>query len=197
MIFYIFPSHCVIIKSSKEGVAMKINDVVDFFIYAGSLNEGTEMTNARVNKLLYFAQGWSLALKNKSLFDEPIEAWKLGPVVNEVYQNFKSNHRNPILTTSKDFDLEKIDDDDFQLLTDVFTNYMNYSTNALIDLTHEKGSPWSEVYQENKNVVIPNELIKQYFSQQKLRTIHDIVKDIPTVSKTDNNGSTILPEDYE
>jgi uncharacterized phage-associated protein len=44
----------------------------------------------RVQKLLYYLQGWSLALRGRPLFEERIEAWKLGPVVPEVYHRFKS-----------------------------------------------------------------------------------------------------------
>ena len=53
---------------------MKAIDVANFFITVGLMNEGTEMTNARINKLLYFAQGWHLAKTGEPLFNEKI--WK-------------------------------------------------------------------------------------------------------------------------
>src|SRR5580704_12809669 len=43
----------------------------------------------RLQKLLYYVQGWSLALRGRPAFDDEIEAWTLGPVVPEIYRQFK------------------------------------------------------------------------------------------------------------
>ena len=50
---------------------------------------GDLMTNLRLQKLLYFAQGWHLARFGRPLFDASIEAWPYGPVVPEVYRAYK------------------------------------------------------------------------------------------------------------
>lgn len=177
---------------------MKAMEVANFFIKVGSQGEGNEMTNARINKLLYFAQGWSLATRGKPLFDEDIEAWKFGPVVRDVYRTFNYSGRNPIVETADDFDLNNIPEDDFRLMLDVFTNYMNDSTSALIYKTHEKGTPWDMVYNENEKVVIPNELIKEYFLEQdKPKDIKDVIKEMPKIGYIDEEGYTVLPIDYE
>jgi uncharacterized phage-associated protein len=64
----------------KEVLFMaKVQDVARFFIdlaqHQNERNSGDLMTNLRLQKLLYFAQGWYLARFGKALFDEPIEAW--------------------------------------------------------------------------------------------------------------------------
>lgn len=176
---------------------MKAIDVANFFIEVGKMNEGSEMTNARINKLLYFAQGWYLVKTGKPLFDEKIEAWEYGPVVSSIYQAFKVCGRNIITDTLGDFDIENIDDDMVEFLTDVFTNYSNYSTSALINLTHKDGSPWDKVYIQDKNKIIPIKLIKDYFSSlPKLKTAQDDINALPEIGYINDEGFTVLPSEY-
>lgn len=51
--------------------------------------DADSISNLKLQKLLYYAQGSYLALTNEPLFNENILAWKHGPVVNEVYQVYK------------------------------------------------------------------------------------------------------------
>ncbi|MEH2444259.1 MAG: type II toxin-antitoxin system antitoxin SocA domain-containing protein [Nostoc sp.] len=39
-----------------------------------------EMTNMKVQKLLYYAQNLHLAMYDEPLFEEEIQAWRYGPV---------------------------------------------------------------------------------------------------------------------
>ncbi len=177
---------------------MKAIDVANFFITVGNYNEGMEMTNARINKLLYFAQGRYLATYDKPLFDEQIEAWKYGPIIRSVYDYFKHYGKNIITEPVGSFDIEKMNDDDFQFLTEVFTNYADYSTSALINKTHEKNSPWDKVYIQDENRVIPQKLIRSYFLQQdKMKTVSDSLDKIPTIGYINDDGYTVLPKNYD
>jgi uncharacterized phage-associated protein len=47
------------------------------------------MSNLKLQKLMYYAQGFSLVLFNKPLFPERIEAWIHGPVIPAVYHKYK------------------------------------------------------------------------------------------------------------
>ena len=67
-------------------------DVADFFIDIANMSEDDQMTNLKLNKLLYYAQGVFLARTGKPLFDDDIEAWDLGPVVSCIYQKYKTRH---------------------------------------------------------------------------------------------------------
>lgn len=69
--------------------------VADFFV-SRFQQAGEPITNLKLQKLLYYAQGWFLALKNTPLFPERVEAWPHGPVVPPVYGHFKSYQWNPI-----------------------------------------------------------------------------------------------------
>src|SRR5258708_40323860 len=48
-------------------------------------DEKDPLTNLRLQKLLYYAQAWSLVLRESELFPEEIQAWRWGPVVPAVY----------------------------------------------------------------------------------------------------------------
>ena len=66
-----------------KGGIMRALDVANYFIanYGG----GTEMTNLKLNKLVYFAQAVSLKQYGVPLFSDEIQAWSYGPVEPEVY----------------------------------------------------------------------------------------------------------------
>src|SRR2546428_134892 len=54
------------------------------------------LTPLHVQKLLYYVQGWSLALRGTPAFSDDIEAWRYGPVVESVYQAYKKFDDKPI-----------------------------------------------------------------------------------------------------
>jgi len=58
--------------------------------------ESDFISNLKLQKLLYYAQGIHLALYGKPLFNDPIEAWQYGPVVDSVYQTYKTNGSDAI-----------------------------------------------------------------------------------------------------
>ena len=114
----------------------------------------------KLQKLLYFAQGISFQRFDAALFPDEIEAWDFGPVVNNVYQKYKSYDREPI----RDSEDIPVSADEESLLLDVAREYGKYTTWTLVDMTHKKGSPWAECYIEGQNhTVIPKSTIRAYF----------------------------------
>ncbi|MDR1166886.1 MAG: DUF4065 domain-containing protein [Deltaproteobacteria bacterium] len=53
-----------------------------------------DLTHLKIQKTLYFAQGWRLAHFGYPLFEDPIEAWKHGPVARSVYREHSSYSKN-------------------------------------------------------------------------------------------------------
>ena len=47
----------------------------------------------KVQKLIYYAHGWHLALTGKPLLDRSVEAWQYGPVLPDVYRAFQQLRR--------------------------------------------------------------------------------------------------------
>src|SRR5260370_13471552 len=51
--------------------------------------DGQQLTQMQLQKLVYFAYGWYLAITGTRLIDERVEAWQWGPVVPSIYKEFK------------------------------------------------------------------------------------------------------------
>lgn len=64
-------------------------DVARYFLAQSDPDAGDTMSNLKLQKLLYYAQGVTLALTEKPLFSDPLEAWLQGPVVPSVFRKYK------------------------------------------------------------------------------------------------------------
>lgn len=133
-----------------------------------------ELTNIKLVKLMYIAQGLSLSILDRSLFkDDNIEAWKYGPVIPSIYHEFKHYKSNPI--TSKSVVLGRnleilsepklTNEEDKKIVKLTWNLYKDMSPLDLVDLTHRAGTPWSLTYQYGQNKTIDNELIKRYYDK--------------------------------
>lgn len=50
------------------------------------LSREGNLSTMKLQKLCYYAQGWHLAWHGEKLFEEPIEAWRMGPVCPALYK---------------------------------------------------------------------------------------------------------------
>lgn len=183
----------------------KVQDVAKLFIDIADKQaeneQGDGMSNLKLQKLLYLAQGWYMARYGKPLFDATMEAWRLGPVVPSVYAEYQQFGRNPIHDDPPANDA--FTEDEFSLLMDVVREYWRYSTSALIDMAHEPGTPWAQVYKKDEqHIPISNADIQKYFmSQRPLPSFDDILiaamKKIPVVSPIGytQSGAAIFPKE--
>lgn len=132
----------------------------------------------KLQKLLFFAHGWHLALANEPLLDEPVEAWQYGPVIDSLYHAFKHCGTRPISGYATEFDIEDLQDitpvlsdsDKAQvgpLLNEVLDVYGKFSAVQLSNMTHEPGTPWDDTWRATgglrRNADIDDAKIKAYF----------------------------------
>src|SRR5690606_2181421 len=73
----------------------RLNSVVDY-LRSQAFDGGDSISNLKVQKLLYFCQGWALVLLEKPLFKADFKAWKHGPVIPETYHRFKKHGWGPM-----------------------------------------------------------------------------------------------------
>jgi len=133
------------------------------FIDTVNQREDDSITNLKLNKLLYYAQGVHLARTGEPLFNDPIEAWVYGPVVPSIYRKYKVCGSNVIPSISKEsIRTEYFTSEELDALLDVIREFGQYTGHALVSMTHEPGTPWSAVYTGGHSV-IPQELIREYF----------------------------------
>lgn len=154
-----------------ERAKYKAIDVANWFIRRnekdiekGNLNS-EKLTLLKLLKLLYYAEGCYLALNDKSLFDEDIVAWEHGPVIEEVYYEFPNAYD---LSKPKDKNIKytNIEDDDAEILEEVFEVFGEYSAWGLRNKTHNE-KPWQEATNcgQYLNKKISRETMKKFFKE--------------------------------
>jgi uncharacterized phage-associated protein len=70
-------------------------EVADYFIWLAK-DTGSFVSNLKLQKLVYYAQAWHLAIHDVPLFAEDFQAWVHGPVIPELYQKYKAFRWQPI-----------------------------------------------------------------------------------------------------
>ena len=133
----------------------------------------------KLQKLVYFAHGWHLGLKNESLIGEPVLAWPYGPVVEDIYHEFKVFKDAPItrFAVLRDPGGDRFEpfvpsDDQFKnaVIGRVWQLYRDSTASELSTITHRRGSPWAQVtrdgHVQSRDLIIPNPLIVKYFASK-------------------------------
>lgn len=123
---------------------------------------GDEISNLKLQKLLYYMQGFHLACFDAPLFEEDIEAWMYGPVVPSVYELYKENGSNGIACPEGEIIMLSADEED--IFNQVYDAYGQFSAYKLMEMTHNE-SPWRST-QVGVGHVISKEKIKSYFLTQ-------------------------------
>ena len=147
--------------------------IADYFI----AQSGGRLTPLQVIKLVHIAHGYSLALRDKPLVDEPVEGWRYGPVVPSVYHSARKyggcqiprllylGTRANGTDGAKMFE-EYIPPQDRDILDRVLEVYGEASGSELIDMTHGSGSPWNRYCRARSgDREIPDEAIKAHYSR--------------------------------
>lgn len=112
--------------------------VAEFFLFlAEQEEEPTYLTPLSLQKLLYYAQGWTIVERSIPLFNESIEAWAYGPVVPSVWKAYQG--KKPILRESSG--PASLEDDDGEIVRSVWERYKRFSPIALSEMTHSE-PPW-------------------------------------------------------
>jgi uncharacterized phage-associated protein len=134
---------------------------------------GKKLTPMQLIKLVYLANAWSLALLNRPLINEDVQAWQYGPVIPTVYRAFNrfgsatitDFARHMFTGTELQADL---DADEAKVVHAVVNSYGNMHAFQLSAKMHEPGTPWTKTYNEKGPYsVIPTSLIKEHFIELK------------------------------
>lgn len=161
----------VVRKASKrrDNGSPSALDVARYLIHlAACENEPEYLTHLRIHKLLYYVQGWSLALRGKAMFQDRIEAWAHGPVVPSVYPIFADFGDRPIAPENMLIP-RGLSDDDKELIESVWESYKAYSSSSLRAMTH-KEAPWKDARgkcapADRCTTEITKTALKRYFTQ--------------------------------
>jgi len=132
-----------------------------------------DMTNLKLQKLMFIGYGWVLATLDKELTSgEQFQAWQHGPVLLSIYHEMKRFGSDQIKDRATEFYNEdnKLyiptirNKEVLDVLDIAWETYKDFSAWSLRELTHEKESPWKEVYQEeNKFNNIDKKIVQAYY----------------------------------
>lgn len=105
--------------------------------------DGSSIDPMKLQKLIYLAHGWSLLFLHRPLIVEKIKAWKYGPVIPAIYDEFREFRANPITRDARGADAAcTLDAAACQLVRKVWMTYRDQTAIQLSVMTHEPGYAW-------------------------------------------------------
>lgn len=142
--------------------------IADWFLTHNQMyviDEDAEMISPlKLQKLLYYAQGTYLGIKGEKLFDDPILAWKHGPVVEGIYYRYKNYGYHGI--PAEDIAAPDIDKETQSILQSVYETFGQFSAWKLRDMTHDE-TPWQNTPQGE---AMDTNMIKDYFVENYIES---------------------------
>lgn len=126
-------------------------------------SEGKALTNMQLQKLVFIAQGYTLAIFEHPIYFHNTHAWQWGPVIPKLYKSLQKYGRN-FVTESLDSD-DKLDSDseEMEIVNAVWEGYGHLSGAQLSNLTHKSNTPWSITWENDPFGVIPESLITEHY----------------------------------
>jgi uncharacterized phage-associated protein len=146
---------------------MSVKDVAKYFLSRSTPNTEEAITHLKLQKLVYYAQAWHLALRGTPLFKERIEAWVHGPVCPDLYYEYRDFGYQDIPPFTEGVTIN--DPNTEELLDAVWEAYGRFDGKYLEELTHQE-DPWL-LARENlndwsySNNEITHESMKKFYRQ--------------------------------
>ena len=137
-------------------------NVADYFLSKTRLEVGDSITHLKLQKLVYDAQGFHLAVYDKPLFNEHIEAWDHGPVAPDLYQDFVSYESDPLPAAEESQAAAPFTSEQISLLDDGYEVFGQFSAWKLRQMTHSEPT-WEKAHPSG---VITHAAMEKYFKTQ-------------------------------
>jgi uncharacterized phage-associated protein len=141
------------------------------------LEQRGPMTAMKLQKLVYYAQAWSLVWDERPLFDEPIQAWANGPVCPVLYRE----HRGAFTVHSMPHGNPKaLAPDARETIDVVLQSYGDKTSQWLSDLTHSE-PPWKDARRglpdgSRSDREITLSAMAEYYGSLDADNAHDLVQ---------------------
>lgn len=130
--------------------------IVSNNILRRSFNENIPVTPMKLQKILYFVCCEYLKATGCELLSEDFCVWQYGPVLPNVYNEFKAFRGNRITKYAKDADGNSFAYDEtaspnLRAAIDlIWAFFKDKSGMELSKITHEDGSGWSNAFENNQ-----------------------------------------------
>lgn len=150
--------------------------VANFILDVSELVE-QPVTHLALHKILFFCHAWSLVEFKRPLIKQHFQAWKFGPVVQHIFNDFKEFGSQPINKRAVNLDWEtgkfveakyEFDRDTDDFLRSIVFFYSRVRVSDLVDMTHVVGGPWHKIWHHPDSVrpgmEIPDQSIADFYS---------------------------------
>jgi uncharacterized phage-associated protein len=142
-----------------------------------SWTRGMEITNLKLQKLLFLCHAFFLVENGKRLTRGHFLAWRFGPVHREVYEAFQSFGKDPIrveavhtnpVTGEKTQLVTPNNREVVDLVHKIVNFYGPWNASELVKLTHARNGPWHHVVSAaaksaNMGLKISDDIIVRHF----------------------------------
>jgi uncharacterized phage-associated protein len=124
---------------------MKPKQLAEYFIAIANTT-GDLLTNLKLQKLVYYTQAWHLAFFNKPIFEDDFQAWVHGPVLYDLYQEYKEFKWEPIRKEIGEIELKEfegsMDSSVKEIINDIVLKYYYTLTAYQLELSTHNEDPW-------------------------------------------------------
>lgn len=145
--------------------------IANYFVCKAYI-EGEILCVVKLQKLVYFAHCWNLAINEKPLVHEPVAALQYGPAfmslfdfpcgLDKLVRELGSNENGEFL-------MSPLSPGEKSVVDDVWNEYKKFDATQLCSISHTPGSPWDQTDKSkgfDKFIKINNDLIKKYYIQK-------------------------------
>lgn len=147
---------------------------------------GASITPMKLQKLVYYCHADFLVATGAPLIRQEFEAWKYGPVVPSLFQEFKSNGAAPICTRAFRFDPISCSREEAApcnlgqtepIVRETFTAYVRHTASVLSNMSHSEEGPWAEALRRfgagsAQGRSIENHVIARHHKRPIRQTVH-------------------------
>jgi uncharacterized phage-associated protein len=133
--------------------------IANWIVHHSSNDLGAPIDPMSLEKFLYYAQCFQLALRDNPLFPDEILAWQKGPVVAAVYMHYNRFGWNPIIPDVY-IEQNRLSAETTDFLKQIIMFFGRYTATLLSQATHEE-SPWKDARHDTDPDVPSGEVISQ------------------------------------
>lgn len=132
---------------------------------------GVSISNLKLQKILYYVQGYYLAAFGHPLYPEEIHAWHFGPAVPDVYYTFSRYGSDDISSRMDNYapPMPAIPSDELDLIDRVLMKKLQLTSKELISDSCAE-APWFHATSggsiSRRFIVISIDSIKEYFESK-------------------------------
>lgn len=150
-----------------------------------------EITNMKLQKLLYYSQVLYLIFFDQPLFKDEIQAWELGPVCSVPYHEYKIFSGNPLPPVPPSEVTGYFDSESMDILDKVWDLYGRLGAFQLSDMTHSE-EPWLKA----RAGLAPNERSNKTILIKDIKSLGQKIQDpiLDLIERSDPNYSRDIEE---